>query len=57
MIWSILCAAALVAASDTDDACAVEQQRGAAKIRAVRHGRVADRAEAIISKRVVTAYK
>ena len=54
--WSILCAAALAAASDADDACAVEQ-RGAAPIRAVRHGRVADRAEAIVSKRVVTAYK
>ena len=47
---------ALAAASDEDDACAVEQ-RGAAAIRAVRHGRVADRAEAIVSKRVVTAYK
>ena len=41
---------------DADDACAVEQH-GAAAIRAVRHGRVADRAEAIVSKRVVTAYK
>ena len=40
----------------TDDACAVEQ-RGAAPIRAVRHGRVADRAEARIGSKVMTAYK
>ena len=53
--WSILCAAALAAAYKEGDACAVQEQRGAAAIRAVEHGRVADRAEAIVSKRVVTA--
>ena len=55
--WSILCAAALAAAYKEGDACAVEEQRGTAAMRAVEHGRVADRAEAIVSKRVVTAYK
>ena len=54
--WSILAALAAASASEDGDACAVEQ-RGAAAIRAVRHGRVADRAEARIGSRIVTAYK
>ena len=55
--WSIVCAAALAAAYKEGDACAVEEQRGAAAIRAVEHGRVADRAEARVGSKVVTAYK
>ena len=57
MIRCLLLALAAASGYDTDDACAVEQRRGGSTIRAVRHGRVADRAEAIISKRVVPAYK
>ena len=52
--WALLCATA--AFDDTDDACGVEQ-RGGAAIRAVRHGRVADRAEARVGSKLVTAYK